>query len=618
MRTHGYVIAGEPVDIHVVEDAQDVRAFQDWAAGHISAGRPVAFDTETSGLDIFSADYRLRLAQFGDQRTAWVLPVERGRLFADAARRVLLDLPRVVIHHAAFDWLVADRCLGVPLEHLYPRTVDTKIMATLVDPRQAQEGGVGTGLKPLSAHYIDPAAPDTQEDLTRVFRSLGLTKAAGFAGIPLDHPTYETYAGLDVLLTARLLYALNGVHAELGIRPTLLEYEHRIAFICAHMQRTGLLCDVEYTKALSDRLHAQAEEFEHKARRYGVESINSPKQVADALLGMGETLTERTAGGALRVDKAVLLALADLNTSWERLGARTPNPLADAVIRSKRAGKWKSAYADTFLQTLDAEGRVHPFIHSLAARTGRMSITRPALQTLPGRDVMIRRAILADEGHVMISCDFDAVEMRVMAALADVRRMKAAILAGEDLHSYTRSLVYGDAPDPDGRLRALCKGIGFGKIFGGGASGVARMTGADEGAVRSAMRTYDHVFPEIKRASNTWQREAMANGMITTTVTGRRLPLDRDRTYAVVNYQVQSAARDCLGQALCDMQDAGVLDYLRLPVHDEVLVSAPAEDAQDIARAVEKAMNFDLYGVPITASADIGKRSWGSLKGGDY
>ncbi|WP_205519126.1 DNA polymerase [Streptomyces olivoreticuli] len=601
-----------------MEDARDVREFEDWAARQIMAGCPVAFDTETTGLDIYSTGYRLRLAQFGDSRTAWVLPVERGRLFADAARRVLRDLPRIVIHHAAFDWLVADRCLGVRLEQLYPRTADTKIMATLVDPRQVQEGGVGTGLKALSAHYIDPAAPDTQEDLTGIFRSLKLTKAEGFANIPLDHPTYETYAGLDVLLTSRLLEALERVHTELGIRPALLEYEHRIAFICAHMQRTGLVCDAEYTKALSGRLGEQSEQYEHKARRYGVESINSPKQVADALLGMGEALTERTAGGALRVDKPVLLALADLDSSWERIGARTPNPLADAVIRSKRAGKWKSAYAQTFLETLDASGRVHPFIHSLAARTGRMSITRPALQTLPGRDVMIRRAILADEGHVMISCDFDAVEMRVMAALADVKRMKTAILAGEDLHSYTRSLVYGDVDDPGGHLRALCKGIGFGKIFGGGASGVARMTGADEDSVRFAMRMYDRVFPEIKRASNVWQREAAANGMITKTVTGRRLPLDRDRTYAVVNYQVQSAARDCLGQALCDMHDAGLLEFLRLPVHDEVLASAPAGEAEGVARGIEKAMNFDLYGVPITASADIGKRSWGSLKGGDY
>jgi DNA polymerase-1 len=109
--------------------------------------------------------------------------------------------------------------------------------------------------------------------------------------------------------------------------------------------------------------------------------------------------------------------------------------------------------------------------------------------------------------------------------------------------------------------------------------------------------------------------------MVTTTVTGRRLPLDRDRTYAVVNYQVQSAARDCLGQSLLEMESAGLLPYLRLPIHDEVLASVPKSEAQELARAFEKCMTFDLFGVPIDTGdegASIGKRSWGSLYGADY
>lgn len=158
---------------------------------------------------------------------------------------------------------------------------------------------------------------------------------------------------------------------------------------------------------------------------------------------MGEHLTERTGSGALKVDKAVLSALADLSLQGERLNIRTPNPLAEAVIRSKRAGKWRASYADTFLEVMDAGGWCHPFVHSMAARTGRMSVTRPALQTLPSSDQMIRRALLADPGHVMISCDFSAVEMRILAALADVRRMRDGFLAGEGIHSFTARLVPG-------------------------------------------------------------------------------------------------------------------------------------------------------------------------------
>jgi DNA polymerase-1 len=264
---------------------------------------------------------------------------------------------------------------------------------------------------------------------------------------------------------------------------------------------------------------------------------------------------------------------------------------------------------------VDLEGRIHPFINSMQARTGRMSVTRPALQTLPSSDQMIRRALLAEEGHVMVSTDFAAVELRVLAALADVKNMKRAISAGEDLHSFTARMVFG--PDFTPKHRKISKGIAFGKVYGGGAATIQRQTGAPMEEVRRALAAYDRVYPEIKRMSNRWQREAYETGMVHVSVTGRRLPLDRERTYAVVNYACQSAARDCLGQSLINLEEAGLMDYMRLPIHDEVLCSVPEAEAKDYAREIERCMTFDLYGVPIEAEAEIGKRSWGSLYGAD-
>jgi DNA polymerase-1 len=273
---------------------------------------------------------------------------------------------------------------------------------------------------------------------------------------------------------------------------------------------------------------------------------------------------------------------------------------------------------------MDADGRIHPFINSMQARTGRMSITRPALQTLPSSDWMIRRAMLADPGELWFSVDFQAIEMRVLAALAGVKRMidgfvnadsysKEEYPDGFDIHLFTARLIKG--PDATKRHRKIFKGAGFGKVYGGGVTTVARQTGAPESEIRPAFAEYDRVFPEIKRASSRWQREAFQTGMVHVSVTGRRLPLDRDRTYAVVNYACQSAARDCLGQSLLNMEEAGLLDYLRLPIHDEVVGSAPAAEARDIVREIERCMTFDLMGVPIVATGDVGGRSWGSLYG---
>jgi DNA polymerase-1 len=613
MREFRYAIAGDPVVVNVPETDEDLRAFFAWCQREGRADTKIALDTETSGLDIFRPGYALRTVQFGDSHTAWVICWEWGGRFHEAALWALRFFRRFLVHNASFDWLVLDRHAGIPLEELSAKTTDTRLLAALVDPRQPQDGGIGTGLKPLSGHYVDPAAPDTQADLTEIFRSEGLTKATGFARIDIRNPTYLLYAGLDVILTARLEPALRSEISRLDIRPALEPYEHELAYICAYMMRTGFQLDREYTETLSRDLTMEEMKYRAVAERYGVGNVNSTAQLAEALLAMGEDLPDRTASGAVKVDKAVLLRLADLDRDWKPQGTRTPNPLADAVMRAKRAGKWGTTYADTFLETVDADGRVHPFINSLIARTARMSITRPALQTLPSSDWVIRRALLADEGHVIVSTDFAAVEMRVLAALANVRRMREAISSGADLHDFTAELVFGAGFTK--KHRKIAKGIGFGKVYGGGAGSIARQTGADEDDVRRALMAYDSVYPEIKRFSNKLQREARWNGWVGLSATGRRLPVDRNRAYAIVNYVVQSTARDCLGNALIEAKQRGLLDAMRLPIHDEILASVPRSEAKEYAREFEQAMTFSLGGVPIEAEAEIGGRSWGSLYG---
>ncbi|MER5260425.1 DNA polymerase [Streptomyces sp. NPDC002855] len=617
MLTYRHTVAGDVARVHVPATPEELDDFVDWVRDADRRG-PIALDTETSGLQMFSAGYQLRTVQFGDSQDAWVIHWERGAYFQYAALFALRRVRRFLIHNAAFDWLVLDQHAGIPVEGLAPRTRDTRVLAKLLDPRQPGEGGMGAGLKPLSAHYVDPSAPDTQGDLTAVFRGLGLKKEDGFARIDLDHPIYNLYAGLDVLLTARLYPRLTAELERREVRPELVEYEHEISRMCALMQRRGMIVDQDYARTLADRLAEEADQYRAVAARYGVEKVGSGAQVTEALTAMGETLTERTKGGALSTAKEVLLPLADLDRDWQRIGAREPNPLADAVLHAKRAKKWGEDYAGGFLTKLSPAGRIHPTITSLAARTGRMSVT-DGLHQLPSSDHVVRRAILAEEGHVWISTDFQAVEMRVLAALAGVRRMTEGFRDGGsdfDIHMYTAQLIKGaGATQKD---RKLFKGAGFGQVYGGGVETLARQTGATQEEIRRAVSAYSRAFPEIRRASARWQREARATGFVTVSATGRHMPLDRDRMYAVTNYQCQSAGRDLLGQAMLNAEAAGVMEYCRLPIHDELLASAPAREAQEIAREFERAMTMDLFGVPIVATADIGGRSWGSLYGADF
>jgi DNA polymerase-1 len=599
-----HTIAGDDVTIHFPERRTDLVGFDSFLA---QGDKVLGLDTETTGLDIYSPGYALRLVQIGNGREAWVL---RADLFRDAIIRALRQPRAFVVHNAAFDLQVIDRHLGVTIEELADRVFDTRIFAHLIDPRQPHEGGAGLSLKPLSAIYVDDAAPDTQAGLNVVFRSLGFTKETGWAGIPIDNEVYVRYAGLDVILATRLFYELAPLVKDLGLS-RLSKFEHHLSSLLCIMSRKGMRLDVDYIQdRLIPDLAETAERYRLVAARYGVANVNSNAQIAEALTAMGEELTETTDGGSLKVDKGVLLPLADLDMQWKRIEAREPNPLADAVMRAKRATGWGGTYAQAFLDLRDEQDRLHPSIGGLQARTARMSVSRPPLQQLPSKDWMVRRAVIADPGHKMISSDYDQIELRVLAALADVKGMKEAIASGQDLHGYTATLVYG--PDYTKFQRGLMKGVGFGKVYGGGATTLARQTGAPIEAVRAAVAEYDRVYPEVKRYGARLQRRAEFGRREVVTVSGRHLPLDRDRLYAATNYVVQSTARDILAQAIVDLFDAGLGDYLLLPIHDEILAQALDAEADEVASELGRVMSGNFYGVPLTSTGEVTGRSWGS------
>ena len=607
MITYTHALAGETVTVRMPEWDSDLRGFEAFLA---KGDKLIGFDTETTGLGVYEPGFELRLCQFGNRYEAWVL---RADLFSRHIARALRADRRFVVHNAAFDLQVLDRHLGVTIEELGPRCYDTRILAHLLDPRAKQEGGIGHGLKDLSAVYVDADAPDTSEDLTAVFRSLKLTKSTGWAGIPIDHEMYVRYAGLDPILARRLFDEIGPLVRDVEL-DHLSVFEHHLQLLLAIMQRRGMLLDVDYVRRLRGDLAREAEEFAGEAKRYGVENTNSTKQVAEALAAMGETLRERTPSGAVKVDKSVLMALADLDQQWDRIGAREPNPLANAVLHAKRASKWDTAYAAAFLELKDDADRIHPFIGGLQARTARMSISRPPLQQLPSGDWKIRRALIADPGNLIVAADYSQVEMRVLAALCRDPKLLEAILSGEDLHDFTARLVFG--PDFTKAQRRLSKMIGFGKVYGGGATTIQRQTGAPMDAVREAVAAYDATYPGIKRYGQRLMRRAEFGKREVITPSGRHLPLDKDRLYSATNYVVQSTARDILAQAIVDLFDAGLGDHLLLPVHDELVAQAPAADAEEIVREIGRVMDgpFDPYrdgvSVPIVSDPEVYGRSW--------
>lgn len=613
MRHITHPVNGSAVDIYVPETMDDFTEAVAWASSRPRT--PLGLDTETTGLDIFSPGFACRTVQIGTSTEAYVL--RTGTSHGDACiRAILADHPHFILHNAPYDLLVLDVAGLAPLADLLPRVWDTYILAHLLDPRAAgEDGSVGLSLKALSTVYVDPEAKDAQTELRQTFRDLGARRQADGWALPglTESETYLRYAGLDPVYTSRLMDELGPMIKSMGMSK-LAQWEHDIQAVTTRMMHRGVLVDVPYTERLVHDLQEESERWAAVAARYGVNNVNSTAQVRDALLAMGVDLTEKTATGNLSVGKDALLPLAGLTPYWSEIVGADVNPLAEAVVKSKRAAKWKTAYAESFLTLRDSNDRIHPGIKSLAARTARMSVSNPPLQQLPSGDWRIRRAMIADEGNVFVSSDFSQIELRVLAANAGVEGMKEAIRSGRDLHDRTAASIWGD--DFTKKQRGIAKSVNFLKIYGGGAGKLAKTAGIGPEDAREVFDAFDKAFPEVRRYGNKLQRDATQDGWAVRTPTGRRLPLSRERSYAATNYVVQSTARDLFAKALLGVSHMDGMDgALSLVVHDEIITQVPTDAAPEAAQIIADKMAMNYMGVPISAESEV---FWGGSWGSGY
>ena len=257
-----------------------------------------------------------------------------------------------------------------------------------------------------------------------------------------------------------------------------------------------------------------------------------------------------------------------------------------------------------FLAAADPAGRVHPQVNTLRAKTARMSITNPALQTLKKHDPRLRRCFTADPGHVLISCDFSQVEIRVAAALADDPMLREVILSGADIHDATAALMYGEGFTDE--QRTISKRATFGTIYGGGARALASQTGVTEDTARQVIQRWRRTYPQVIAYGR-----RLAELAEVVTASGRRIPADPARPYANANYAVQSTARDLLLAAVYTLVTRYQVGGLWLFVHDEIIVQAPEHDAERVRGLLEHAMTSTFRGLPIVADAKILGPSWG-------
>lgn len=584
--------------VHLVQSDDDFALFKEWLFDH---KRPIAYDIEATGLDIFSHlfAWEIKTLQWGDTHKAFVFIC--GTPWFQWSIDLVLNKTdfRLLAHNATFDALGLDRHGYVDAVKLLKRTFDTAILSRLADPRSRKEGGVGHRLKDLAAHHVDPASPDSEKALKDVFKQQKWKEKDGWLLIPPTHPTLVHYGGMDVILTAKLFPKLRD-EIKRKTMDHLVKYEHQLLVLCAMLQRKGMLLDVPYAERLIEQMTQEEESYVDIIRSYGVQNHNSTKMVADVLEELGARLIETTASGAFKVDKTVLQHIAE----DESLG--NASELATAVMNAKNAAKWRDAYVIASLEGMDANQRVHPSINTLNARTGRMSVSTPPLQQLPSGDDQIRRLFLAEPGCRMASIDFSGVELRVLAALSQDPVMLEVFKHNEDLHQTTA--------DSTGVTRKVAKTVNFGKVYGAGPKTLARQSGMTEEEAQKVCDLFDATYKGVTEYSHKLAYPIKrGNRNFVITETGRKLPVDSERPYAALNYCIQSTARDVLGRAMIKVYEAGLWDHVLLPIHDELLFSFPEGDAVELAKEAGVVMETVLKGVHLPTEPDLGQVSWGSL-----
>lgn len=380
-------LRGERIFFHFVEDSDDAKRAFHWAERF--NGRALGMDTESTGIDCYLPNWRLRTFQIGNHKRAFVIP---ARWRKTITKIWTLDIDWVG-YNGPHDVRCVDTYLGY--ESGVTCKFEAYIMAHHREPRKAEEGGTDHGLKEQCIAHVDPSAGKWEVALKLGFKQLmvpmpgevyksgprkGQPKmrkaliSEGWSLQDIKHPTYIAYAGADPILTYWLWYFHRNTYSQLN---GLYERDLQIDLICDRLQRRGMCVDVDYLEQYQTALRRRAAHYTELAAVLGCFNINSGAQIAETLLELGAELKNKTPSGKWQMDNNVLEGLKDSPR-------RSVRKLVRYILTARRLNKRAQVYAEGMLRARDSQGRVHPSINSLAARTGRMSAG--IFQQLPTKD----------------------------------------------------------------------------------------------------------------------------------------------------------------------------------------------------------------------------------------
>lgn len=565
------------VRINYVENTDDVATFLRW----LSERREwLAFDSETSGLSPYKD--QLRLCQFGDFDAGWAMRWDRWAGVVLEALRKYQD--PIVLQNAKFDIQFVEQASGEKVFD-WSQVHDTRVMAHLLQPHKR------TSLKSLGAEFLSPQAKKLQSALSVAMDKNGW----GWGDIPHDWPIYWGYGVVDTILTARIA---DKFWPEVSTSyKAVYELEMASQRICSNMEVRGFQIDLPYCEMMYAKLADYCRELEHYClTQWGIRPSEN-QAVGRKLRELGIEMPDETPTGDIAVGKQYLEPVK--------------HPLAKAVLEHRQKSKVLNSYFKNFLE-MHVNGRMHPSINILAARTGRMSVTSPALQTIP-RGTVVRDCFLPNPEQSMYSIDYAGIEARLFAHFADEKGLIQVFKNGFDPHTYTAQQVY-QVDTPTKEQRQIAKSATFAMLFGAGPDKVALTAGVSRGEAEAFLNAYKVRFPGVAHFMNaviqtSRQREALEGLGYVRTPLGRLEVADGDKHYVLINALIQGTAADVLKNALVQLDNAGYGENLLLPIHDELLLSLPDDIPATEVQAIME--DHSTFRVPLVCDTDGPLTRWG-------
>ena len=578
----------------------------------------IAVDTETSSLNPLEADLIGVSFSYAPNKACYIPLAHKNikslkkKLVLEKIKPILED-PSIkkVGQNIKFDFIVLKQN-GIEVNPIE----DTMLISYTLDAGS-------------NRHNLDTLSEIHLEHKTISYKELVGTgkNKLNFSDIELDKAT--EYAAEDADVTLRLYNHLKSKLNEEKLNKVYESFEKPMVQLLSKIEFNGIKVDDLYLKKLSKKFEDKIRKIEKEIYSIAGKEFNigSPKQLGEIIYNeLKIAKLKKTKKGSLATNANILEDLALTEHKFPKL-----------ILKWRQISKLKNTYSDALQDHISKKTkRVHTSFLLAATNTGRLASSDPNLQNIPikseeGRE--IRKAFIADKKNILISADYNQIEMRILADIADVKELKRAFKNNEDVHCLTASQVFNVPINKvNDDLRRKAKTINFGIIYGITQYGLAKQISVSNQEALDFINSYFKNFPEIKDYMSSTISICRKQGYVSN-IFGRRIHLRgiNDKNFSIRSFQeraainapIQGSAADIVRLAMIKINklienDKKLQTKMLLQIHDELIFECLEKDAMYIKKTIKEAMisisnsEYHMFSIPLDVHVNSGY-NWGEI-----